>query len=324
MIRAIISLLASGVTAVQAIFLYIEGRGVCFNDGCEIVESLTTITPLTFNIVGFLYFQTLFWMLLKGRNGNEYWHKLARLLLLAGLAAEAVLVFFQYRIAMAFCSYCLVIFAIILLLNLLCGLRQIIRGAVLFSAVFLACSSLRFDPAAGKAASLATGSVAKLAGQEDGTDRYLFFSSTCNYCEKILDSIRESNRCSFRFNPVDRIESFQLKGAELSAAYDPAVNAGFLKNLSIPGVPVLVASDKERALVLQGERQIMLYLDENCRTKAKEIEYSGSSSAVPGAGFGGGFGGSSGVQGSAADGSCPVAAECVPEESEDTQEKNGR
>jgi len=318
MIRAIIAFLASGLTGVQAILLYTQGKGVCFNDGCEIVDSLTTVSPLTFNIAGFLYFQLVFWLLLKGRSGSEYWHKLARLLLLAGLAAEAVLIFFQYRIAMVFCSYCLIIFSIILLLNLLCGLRQIVRGAVLFAAVLVACFSLRFEAAAEKGPSLAAGSVARLAGQEDGTERFLFFSSTCSYCEKILDSIREGNTCAFRFNPVDRLTAFQLEGAEHFSAYDPSINARFLQNLSVSGVPALITVEKDKTLVLRGEQQIMQYLDENCRPARKEVDYGGSSRIEPS------FGSGSGTVSEGQDGSCPVAGECEPEKSGKTPGNESR
>lgn len=314
MIRAIISFLASALTGVQAILLYTQGKGVCFNDGCEIVDSLTSVSPITFNIAGFLYFQILFWLLLKGRGGSEYWHKLARLLLLAGLAAEAVLIFFQYRIAMVFCSYCLIVFSLILLLNLMCGLRQMVRGAVLFAAVMVACFSLRFEAAGGKAPSLAEGSVARLAGQEDGTDRFLFFSSTCSYCEKILDSLREGNTCAFRFNPVDRLTAFHMEGAEHFAVYDPAINARFLQNLSITGVPALVAVERDKTLVLRGEQQIMQYLDDNCRSVKKEPDYGDSSPLEPAFGSG-----SNPVSGAAAEGrednSCPVEAECEPAQS---------
>lgn len=327
MIRAIISFLASGLTAVQAILLYTKGKGVCFNNGCEIVDSLTAVSPLVFNIAGFVYFQALFWLLLAGRNGSDYWHKLARLLLLAGLVAEAVLIFFQYRIAMVFCSYCLIIFAIILLLNLMCGLRQTVRGAVLFAAVLVAAFSLRFESATGKAPSLAAGSVAMLAGEKDGTDRYLFFSSTCSYCEKILDSIREGNSCTFRFNPIDQLKAFQLEGAEHFTAYDPAINAKYLQNLSITGVPALVVADKEKTLVLQGDRQIMQYLDDNCRPEralpeTKEMDYGGSSRIAPPYDFSSGTSGGSGEP--APDGSCPVAVDCEPAESEKNQGKDNR
>lgn len=308
MIRAIISFLASVLTAVQAFLLYTEGKGVCFNDGCEIVDSLSAVPPLYFNIAGFLYFQTLAWLLLWGRSGSEYWHKLARLLLLAGLGAEAVLIFFQYRIAMVFCSYCLVIFSVIVLLNLFCGLRQIVRGAVLFSAVLLACFSLKFGPATGKGPSLEAGSIAMLAGREDGASRYLFFSSTCSHCENVIDSLRERNRCDFRFNPIDRVGAFQFPGAEHSATYDPSINFNFLQGLSISAVPALVAIEADRTLVLQGEQRIMAYLDANCRPESETVEYSGTTSIQAPDDM------SLQSQEPAEDDACPVAADCEENE----------
>lgn len=320
MIRAIIAFLASGLAGVQAFLLYTQGKGVCFNDGCEIVDSLTTVSPLVFNIAGFIYFQLVFWLLLKGRGGSEYWHKLARLALLAGVASEAVLIFFQYRIAMVFCSYCLVIFSIIVLLNLLCGLRQLVRGAVLFAVVMLACFSLRFEAAGGQGPSLTAGSVARLTGREDGTERFLFFSSTCEYCEKILNSIRTENTCAMRFNPVDRLTAFQLAGAEHFATYDPAINAKFLQNLSVTGVPALVTVEPNRTLVLRGEQQIMRYLDENCRPARPEPGDGGSSPIEPSLGSGTSSD-AGGVPGGREDGSCPVAAECEPADSGKTPDK---
>ena len=109
MVKIIVSLLASVLTAVQAFLEYRQENGFCFNGGCEIVESLTTVPPFYFNVAGFLFFQTLFWCFLWGRKGSEYWHKFAKLLLIGGIVAEAVLVFFQYSVVTVFCSYCLII-----------------------------------------------------------------------------------------------------------------------------------------------------------------------------------------------------------------------
>lgn len=304
MIRAIISFLASVLTAAQAFLLYTEGKGVCFNDGCEIVDSLSAVPPLYFNIAGFLYFQTLAWLLLWGRSGSEYWHKLARLLLLAGLSAEAVLIFFQYRIAMVFCSYCLVIFSLIVLLNLFCGLRQIVRGAVLFLAVLLACFSLKFGPAAGTGPSLEAGSIALLSGREDVASRYLFFSSTCSHCEKVIDSLRERNRCSFRFNPIDRVGNFQFPGAQHSVTYEPSINFNFLRSLSVSGVPALVTIEADRTLVLQGEQRIMEYLDDNCRPERETVDFGGTTSIQSPNDM------SLQSQKPVDDDACPVAADC--------------
>ncbi len=280
MIRAIIAFLASVLTAVQALFIYIKGQTICFNNGCAIVDSLTAVSPLYFNIAGFLFFQTLFWCLLWGRDGSEFWHKLARLLLLAGLCAESVLVFFQYSIVNVFCSYCVVVLAFIVLLNVLSGPRQIFRGVVLFSAVMAACFSLQFRGAAGSGASLDSGSMAMVVGEQKEAKLYLFFSSTCTYCEKVIEMLREENNCTVRFNPIERIEGFAFPGAENFVKYNPEINLNFMKSLSIEEIPVLVVVKLQNILVLRGEQRIREYLDETCREK-KVVDYSGTSSAKP-------------------------------------------
>lgn len=277
MIRAILALLASILTAVQAFAIYLQGQTLCFNDGCAIVDSLTTVSPLYFNLAGFLYFQVLFWCLLWGRDGADHWHKLARLLLLAGLCAEAVLVFFQFKIATVFCSYCLVVLAFIVMLNILSGPRQIFRGMVLFSAVAVACFSLQFRQEGGSGASLDEGSMAISAGEPQDTKLYLFFSSTCAHCEKIIDMLREGNSCPVRFNPLERIDTFTYPGVKYSAEYHPETNINFMKSLAITEVPILVVTNEQKTLVLKGEQQIGQYLKDNCREE-KTVDYTGTSS----------------------------------------------
>jgi hypothetical protein len=303
MIRATISFLASVLAAVQAVLISSGASGLCLNDGCEIVDSMTNISPLYFNIAGFLFFQILFWFFLRGRNGSEYWHKLARLLLLAGLAAEAVLVFFQYSIAAVFCSYCLIIFAVIVLLNLCCGLGQAVRGAVLFTAVLAACFSLQFRVPAKSGGTLDAGSIAMVSGDRDGIRIYLFFSASCGHCEKVIEAIGTDNSCVVRFNPVEKIEKFDLPGAVLFPDYDPQINLALLGSLAIKEIPILVAMTPDESLILKGEARILEYLGKTCRpTRAKD--YQGTSKIdQSGAAFLPGFG-------KAEDDGCAVSAEC--------------
>lgn len=276
MIRAIISFLASVLAAVQAVLIYSGTKGLCFNDGCEIVDSMTNISPLYFNLAGFLFFQTLFWFFLRGRYGSQYWHKLARLLLLAGLAAEAVLVFFQYSIAAVFCSYCLIIFAVIVLLNLCCGLRQAVRGMVLFTAVIATCFSLQFRAPAKSGGTLDAGSIAMVSGDRDGIRLYLFFAASCGHCEKVIEAIGTDNSCVVRFNPVEKIEKFDLPGAVLFPDYDPQINLALLGSLAIKEIPVLVAMGPDESLVLKGEARILKYLEKTCRQSHAKA-YQGTS-----------------------------------------------
>lgn len=280
MIRAIICFLASVLTALQVFFLHTGVKGLCFNDGCEIVDSMTNVSPLFFNIAGFFYFQALFWLFWRGRNGLEYWHKLARLLLLAGLAAEAVLVFFQHTIATVFCSYCLVVGAVIVILNLCCGLRQLLRGVVISSAVLTACYSLQFDhPAKAGGTSLDSGSMAMLSGKKENGRLYLFFSASCSHCEKVIEDIGSDTMCTVRFNPIEKIEKFAVREAILFTDYDPKVNRAFLQGLAINEVPLLVAKDEEQILVLKGEKRIREYLQKTCR-QSSSLDPSGTSKSM--------------------------------------------
>lgn len=281
MIRIIVAFLASVITGVQTYLIYTQGNAFCFNSGCEIVESLTVVPSLYFNLAGFLFFQLIFWCLLWGRNGSLYWNKIARLLLTAGLVAEAVLIFFQYAIAHAFCSYCLLIGACIVLLNILCGLRQIFRGLVLAAAVFIACFSLQFNIGGGGGA-LEAGSIASIDGDQKRPELYVFFSASCPHCEAVIEALDGENVCGIHFNPIERLDSFVFPEAELHPDYDPTINLTFLKNLSLNEVPVLLAVSQEETQIISGETRIVNYLGEHCREDVM-IEYGSgyeSSSAI--------------------------------------------
>lgn len=277
MIRAIVALLGSILTGLQAVFLVIGREGLCLNEGCKIVDSFPKLPPLYFNIAGCIYFLTLFWCFVKGRKGSEYWHQFAKLLLLAGIASEAVLLFFQYSIVSAFCSYCLIVFSFILLLNILSGLRQIFASMVIFAAVFAILLSLELRAVSSSDVSLDAGSYAQIGEESEHSSRYLFFSETCAHCEKVIATIDVNSTCNIRFNPIDRIDHFSLSSIRQFSEYDPAINLGFLKSLNIKEIPVLVVTDQEGAVVLKGERRITAYLDEHCFGGDAEVDYSGSS-----------------------------------------------
>lgn len=278
MIRIIVAFLASLMTGAQTFLIYTSGQAFCLTGGCEIVESLTLVPSLYFNLAGFLYFQLIFWCLLWGRKGSVYSNKIARIFLTAGLVAEAVLVFFQYAIAGAFCSYCLIVCACIVVLNILCGLRQIFRGLILASAVLVACFSLQFNVGGAGGQPLNAGSLAHVNGVSGRPVLYLFFSDTCPHCEAVIEALDGENVCEIHFNPIEKLDSFVFPEAELHTEYDPSVNLGFLKNLSLDEVPVLVAMGNEGTQVMSGETRIINYLGENCRQDVT-IDYSNSGSS---------------------------------------------
>lgn len=308
MIRAIISLLAALLTAVQVYLLSRGEQAICLNDGCAVVDSLTKVSPLWFNLAGFCFFLTLFWLFIQGKRRREHLLKIARLLLLAALAAEAVLVFFQYAVAQVFCSYCLIIFAVVVLLNLCCGLRQILRGVVIYSAVLITCHSLQFAaPPAGRSTDLHSGSMAVLHKASGTETLYLFFSSACPHCENVLKSLEDGYTCNLRFNPLERIDNFTVKNAERLKTYDPSINLAFLKGVSVQEVPLLFVGGGEEMRLLKGEKRIVDYLRKTCLPRSGEISGVSQDPSVvkpfiPG------------VSGGAQDG-CSVVNDCPPGQS---------
>ncbi len=283
MIRAIVAFLASVLTGIQALLIVTGREGICLNEGCEIVDSFPKLPPLYFNIAGSVFFLILFWCFIKGRKGSEYWHQFAKILLLAGLAGEGVLLFFQYSIVAAFCSYCLIISSIILLLNILCGIRQLFTSVIVFIAVFAMLSTLELRGVSSSNISLDAGSYAQIGEEVEGAELYLFFSETCEHCENVISTIGEDNRCNIRFNPIERIDQFSLPGSRRLSDYDPGINAAFLKGLNIKEIPVLVAREQGRIVILKGESRIKKYLDDECTGEEERI-YD-ETSQVTGSGY---------------------------------------
>lgn len=263
-VSQLIALAGSLLTFVQALFLATEKDGFCFSEGCEIVDSLTVLPPLFFNVGGFFFFQAVFWGAWLARRQRD-WIPYFNALLLVGLAVEGVLVAFQYFIAGTFCTYCLVILGLVGLLNALCGLRQTVTGLAVFTSVLLAFSSLRFPtPQLDILAKLDTGAFAVLPGAQQA-QHFLFFSSSCPHCEEVMAALPGKNDCTISFNPVDDIADFAVPGARKSAGYATDVNRMFLKTLGLDQIPVFLAVKPSGLELIKGAGPIKRYMEENCQ-----------------------------------------------------------
>jgi hypothetical protein len=260
----ILSLVGIALTGLQTFLIFYQGKGLCLNEGCEIVDSLTLVPPLYFNVAGLLFFLVVSFGLSQARKGSELWQRFTSLLLLAAIAAEAVLICFQYFITDVFCSYCLIIFSLIVLINLFMGIRQVFRSLVIFSAVSLAFASLDFKVDDQSTFSLQDGTLATFRTDASEKQLYLFFSSTCTYCESVIEAMKDELHCDVNFNPVDRVSSFTFPNIDISPSFEPQVNVRYLKHLGISGVPAMTSIDGQRITVLKGEKAIMEYLQENC------------------------------------------------------------
>lgn len=257
----VLTLLAALMLTVEISLLLLGGKGLCTSEGCRVVDQLTTVSPLLFNIVGLLFFLLLVpgWRHAGDQSGIRA--QLFRLLLLGGLAAEGVLIGFQLIIVDTFCLYCLIIFSCILLLNLLAGIRQLLAGLFLFATVLLALSSLDFKQSANGSPTVTEGIFASRPSPTATTTAHLFFSSTCPHCKSVLDVMVNDPALTIHFNPTDSISSLEAAGVTLNPDYSPAANRAFLRSLGIDEIPVLlVHTDADGYVVIRGEQAILQYL----------------------------------------------------------------
>jgi uncharacterized membrane protein len=260
-----LALLGAAGAATQAVLQLVRGEAICLNEGCRIVEGLTRVPPVAINIAGcgfFLVAAVLAW----GAPASKPVRRLLGLLLLAGIAVEGVLFGYQFFVAKAFCSWCLAVFTLVVLLNLLAGARQAFGAAAVFAGSLAAFAALRFgvmQPASGGRA-LDRGTYGVRRCEAPAKQLYLVFSSTCPHCAEVLRALESCNSCNFHFNPIDRIGGLDLPGVERSTTYDPEVNRGLLALLGIEEVPVILAPGPEGVSVIRGEKRILAYIRAEC------------------------------------------------------------
>lgn len=295
------ALLSCGFIATQLATIIFKGEAFCLNQGCEIIESLTLVPPLYFNLAGFLFFLTIFAANRWNQNQFQPGFDGLRLLLLAGLAAEGVLVSYQMFVAQAWCSYCLIIFGLIVLLNIMYGLKQLLLGIPVFLAVLFAFSSLNFGSSQImlQAQNLESGTFA-VKGQRSQGQLYLFFSSDCSHCQNVLTAIANDNNCEINFNPIDKIGSLEVPDLKYAADYNPAINRLILSLFKIKTIPVLLARKQQDFTMIKGEDAIVEFINKTCFEEQIDL-YSGSSSDDNAIGF---------SQETAPAGECEIEIEC--------------
>ncbi|MGD8493028.1 MAG: hypothetical protein PVH44_05445, partial [Desulfobacterales bacterium] len=277
----IMRLVAVGTGTMIALQIAIQlttGSILCPNAGCKLVEHLTTISPLYLNILGLIYFLVLF--LLLSNLKPTFWFNidLIGLMLVSGLVFDAALIAYQIFVARTFCSYCLVIFASMMVLTLLYGLRQMAVGIAVLSAVGLSFSILTFFPmgAKSKTVSLKTASYGVKSCSSPTKEIYLIFSSDCPHCQKVIETLNNCNSCDLYLNPIDTVKSLNLSGLELNQQFSPEINRMILKVLAIDSVPVLVVKDAESYRFIRGEETIINFIRRACFTHEEVLYFDES------------------------------------------------
>lgn len=264
------TLLASLIILAQMIMILVKGESACLNHGCKVVESLMTLSPLLFNLVGLAYFQVIFWSLFKARSRPQAFMEWIAILLLAGISVEGVLLSYQIFVARAFCSYCILIFLMVLLLNALAGRQQLFKGAAVVVAIVSIFSLLSFGPSMvlARYQSLDAGTFAVKTCSSPVKELYLVFSSDCPHCKNVIKALESCNSCDFHFNPVDHIKTLDLPDLERRASYSAEFNRLVLSLMGIKEVPVVIAKNPDGFSIIKGETNIIKYIQEACFQKA--------------------------------------------------------
>ena len=262
----LLALSASLVIAVQIIYILANGSAICPNGGCELVERLTSLSPLYFNILGLLYFQIIYWSLRFIKNRSLGGFEIPGLLLLAGLAAEGVLLAYQLFVAHVVCSYCILIFSFVIILNLVYDRKQLISGVTILIAIIFSFSLLTWLPTrvSSQINSLEHGSYGVKSCAAPSKEIFLIFSSDCAHCINVINALDDCNSCDFYLNPVEKLDAFKVNGLELNASYSPEVNRLMLAILGIKEVPVLVVKNTNGFSFIKGEDNILNYVRRAC------------------------------------------------------------
>ena len=268
-IKQVIALVASAVTALQSLLILAGRATVCLGEGCHIVEKLTLISPLYLNLGGLIYFQAVFWSLRRSKPQPAGRFDWTSLLLLAGMAADSVLMSYQIFVARTLCIYCVLIFSVILALNLMHGLRQTAGALVISSAVVIAFLILSFLPAGitPRNFALDLGVYAVRTCSQPTKQVYLVFSNDCVHCQNVLKALENCSSCDLYLNPIDRIDTPPMEGIELRSNYRPEVNRILLAQFGIEQVPVLLAKSGDGYDFVKGEKQIVEYVQQACFTQ---------------------------------------------------------
>jgi len=256
------ALLGSLIVCAQLASIALRGRTICLNQGCRVVESLTLVSPLYFNLVGLAYFQVVFCLFRRWDSRSPLAVDLPGIVLLAGISVEGVLLGYQFFVVRTFCSYCLLILAVVVLLNAFAGRQQLVTGTAIVFGIILMFSLLRFGSSItlSRIQGLDAGTYAVKASSNSSTKIYIIFSSDCPHCQNVIRAVDNCSTYSFHLNPIEQIESINVSDIKRTPSYSPEINAMLLPLLGIKQVPLMIVRNANGFTIIEGEKDILQYI----------------------------------------------------------------
>lgn len=259
------------VTLCQVAYIIIYGDAACLNDGCAVVENLIPVPPLPFNLLGAGYFLAVTLSAFLEKRFYLF-TDLIDILLLGGMVTEGSLIAFQVFVAGTFCSYCLLICAVIVIMNIFRGKKHFITGlslAIIEASVFIMLnvfimlqpvkSDLNFNDL-----SLTSGTYAVKTCSHTSKRVFLIFSEKCPHCKKVLAALKGCSKCEVHFNPIAKTEREILPGLEKVPDFNPEINRYALHLLDIMEIPVLVVQNSDGYRFIRGADGIIRFIETEC------------------------------------------------------------
>ncbi len=263
-----LALVGSIAAAAQIIFNLVSGTSFCLNDSCKTVEALTIISPFYLNLLGLLFFQTVYWGFRFAKRKSFNGFDPLGLILISALAFESALASYQIFVTHTLCIYCILIFVIVILLNLLHSRRQMAIGVALLSAIAFSFSILIISPigAFSKSYSLKTAAYALKSCSKPTKEVYLIFSTDCPHCLNVIHILNNCNSCDLYLNPIDEVDDSEFSDLKRIPSFAPDINRQILSVLGIESIPVLVVKSAEGYRFIKGEKPIIDYVRHACFT----------------------------------------------------------
>ncbi|MEW6218722.1 MAG: hypothetical protein AB1634_04195 [Thermodesulfobacteriota bacterium] len=286
-----LALTAILVVGSQVAIIAAQGEALCLNTGCRIVEGLTAISPLAFNLLGLAYFAAVLGL---ARMGAGWAGELLGPLLFAGAAVEGVLTAYQGLAVGVWCSYCLLVAGLVVLLNLSQGWRHALAAAFVLAAPVAIMAALSFGPGLTMARLGAVPGVAAVRPAAAGRPQAdLFVAASCPHCEKLLQDLPAFPDCTIQLRPVDQLAALPA-GLAAAGPWQPEGNRLLLALLGVETVPALLVQEEEGIRLLKGRPRIEAWLAAACQPPPAAGEAGQSLMDLD------------------EDGECPVAVECPP------------
>ncbi len=252
------------------IILHLFGSEICFNQGCKVVESFLRLNPLIVNGLGSLFFLSLIILSAISKKRRDLLPLVTFILLLA-MVAEGILFSIQLFIAHTFCSYCLIIATLIVLIAFIFDSKTALIGIALALFEVLIFSNIQLPLQTDRSVNLNQGTYAVKTCSNPRSVAYLIFSENCPHCKKVLANLQGCVRCEIHFNPVSKINEEVLPGLIPIEGYRPEINILALQIFDIHSVPVLIQRTDDGYKIIKGDENIIRFIKNHCFCPGSQV-----------------------------------------------------